>query len=204
MSWNHSPSDSSKPQWWSFHPPEGPRYGPPCSTHSLQWGKGNMSFKWRNCVEYLTPWYVSYAAKTTLLYPIVVTRCQLLHISLFDRFWLFGILPTVWCFESQIKHLEAMKKKPTWNCKESKHPTCWKPKGPTNIYTGVKVDGTITMYCFISPVLVPFGDCAMYFDQGVFCGFWKGRTINLLNQFVLINCLVCIGCSCHMLTWGHY
>ena len=43
----------------------------------------------------------------------------------------------------------------------------------SNLYTRVKVDGTVTMYWFvyISPVLThlldPFGDCAMYFDHGV-------------------------------------
>ena len=32
-----------------------------------------------------------------------------------------------------------------------------------DLYTRAKVDGTVTMYWFI-----PFGDCAMYFEHGVF------------------------------------
>ena len=73
MSSNHSPSDSSMPQWWSVHPPEGPRYGPPCSTRSLQRQKGIISFKWIEALWYLTPWYVSYSTETS----ISRMRCQM-------------------------------------------------------------------------------------------------------------------------------
>ena len=134
MSWNHSPSHSSMPHGWSFHPPEGPRYGPPCSTHSLQRGKGTMSFKWRSSWIIIWSWYNSLTAKQN----IVTLRCQL-HwylfvlgsLGLYLRFHIFDLRK-----KSMTKQVETMRpwKKTTWNCKESQHITCWKPKGPRNIF----------------------------------------------------------------------